>query len=210
MSLRGDPSLIPQHDYNVESSEHSVDDEELCLDEIHEFAALVYYGPGEGKEFMLETVKLEDALRAAGAMDLVLGESPGGQRSQWKRYTMKMTSAQRIAFYDGCAEYVGTVFIDKLNRSEDCMHDGAMPIGLAERPLNTPRDYEARLSPRAKVGDEALEKLGAALRAAGAVDVVRLASPHRGYTLRMSPVQREAFFDGYRNRRMVSVSRFGV
>ncbi|KZV63134.1 hypothetical protein PENSPDRAFT_758216 [Peniophora sp. CONT] len=76
---------------------------------------------------------------------------------------------------------------------------------LAKRQEDTPRYYKARLNPTAKGGDEVIIKLGDALRAVGASDIVRLSSPHRGYELRMTPAQRDAFLKGYRDRQTVSI-----
>ncbi|VDB93453.1 unnamed protein product [Peniophora sp. CBMAI 1063] len=116
--------------------------------------------------------------------------------------SFKTIPIQIEAFYDEHPEYREIVAIYPNSKGEVETYN---PNAFRELPHEKVKEYEARLGRHAKAGEEVVEKLGAALRAAGAVELARLKHPHRGFTLKMSPAQRDSFLELSRNRRTVSV-----
>ncbi|KZV63136.1 hypothetical protein PENSPDRAFT_657577 [Peniophora sp. CONT] len=108
-----------------------------------------------------------------------------------------MTSAQLSAFYERYPKYKTVPMVNN-SPGKDTMDPTELSL------QDTPRSYEMWLLPE-KAGLALLAKLEAALRAAGAESLVPLASPRQGYTVRMTLAQRDAFLEGYRNGRMMSV-----
>ncbi|KZV63137.1 hypothetical protein PENSPDRAFT_222021 [Peniophora sp. CONT] len=148
--------------------------------------------------------ELKDALRAAGAVDL----NPLRFNVEGKRCDLTMTMAHCQAFLGNHPEYQGVLRLvpmpPRLERPET-LRASMMPSSWIIEHENTTRWHEARLSRHAKRGYEVLEKLRNALCAAGAKALTPLPSPHRGFKLKMTPLEKEAFLSGYHDRRMVSI-----
>ncbi|KZV63135.1 hypothetical protein PENSPDRAFT_657576 [Peniophora sp. CONT] len=120
-------------------------------------------------------------------------------------YFFKMTPAQRDAFCEQYPNYEEKILLtDNAPIEETATFDA--PTTAAKHPQDAPKYYKACLLPEEKAGKELLARLEVALCTAGAVNLARLATPHRGYTLMMTPAQRDAFLESYRKRHVASMS----
>ncbi|KZV63126.1 hypothetical protein PENSPDRAFT_221766 [Peniophora sp. CONT] len=199
-------------DRNLESSVRypDADQDQLADDMMEDFIATCLKS---GEEAM---AKLDDALRAAGAVDIEwLRPSPVEGTRQCE---LRMTMKHYRAFWGSHPEYILNLVLapPRPSRPHTAQQATVMPVygrpqacmapyGVSRVYENTRRWYEARLGSHAKRGDEVLDKLKDALCANGAEDLSSLPSPHRGFKLKMTPLQRDNFISGYHDRLMLSM-----